>query len=91
MNAIGTQDAISRRSFLKVTLLASGALLVGVGCEDPTQINELKDGIWTANLYVRINADGTVTIDGRRFEVASFYRSLQTLRQVGPKSGPFGR
>ena len=62
MNAIGVQGAINRRSFLKVTLLASGALLVGVGCDDPQQINELKDGTWTANLYVRINADGTVTI-----------------------------
>ena len=62
MNAIGVQGAINRRSFLKVTLLASGALLVGVGCDDPMQINELKGDTWTANLYVRINADGTVTI-----------------------------
>ena len=62
MNAIGVQGAINRRSFLKVTLLASGALLVGVGCDDPQQINELKGGTWTANLYVRINTDGTVTI-----------------------------
>ncbi|MGB5491890.1 MAG: molybdopterin cofactor-binding domain-containing protein, partial [Woeseiaceae bacterium] len=62
MNATGVQGAIDRRSFLKVTLLASGALLVGVGCEDPAEINELKGGTWTANLYVRINTDGTVTI-----------------------------
>jgi isoquinoline 1-oxidoreductase beta subunit len=62
VNAAGVQGAIDRRSFLKVTLLASGALLVGVGCEGPAQVNELKGSTWTANLYVRINTDGTVTI-----------------------------
>ncbi len=62
MNANAMPGAIDRRSFLKVTLLASGAMLVGVGCDDPKQIIEPQDGDWTANLYVRINADGTVTI-----------------------------
>ncbi len=62
MNAAEIPGAIDRRSFLKVTLLASGAMLVGVGCDDPKQIIEPQDGDWTANLYVRINTDGTVTI-----------------------------
>ena len=62
MNAAAMPGAIDRRSFLKVTLLASGAMLVGVGCDDPKQIIERQDGDWTANLYVRINTDGTVTI-----------------------------
>ena len=62
MNAAEKPGAIDRRSFLKVTLLASGAMLVGVGGDDPKQIIEPQDGDWTANLYVRINTDGTVTI-----------------------------
>ena len=62
MNVSRTQDTLNRRSFLKVSMLATGALLIGVGCDDPMQANEMRDGTWTPNLYVRINADGTVTI-----------------------------
>ena len=53
---------LSRRSFLKVSLLASGALVVGVGWTVPGSANEIKNETWVPNLYVRINRDGTVTI-----------------------------
>ena len=51
---------MKRRSFLKVSLLTSGALLVGVGYQN-TSLAASAD-TWVANLYVRINPDGTVTI-----------------------------
>ncbi|MDH3468275.1 MAG: molybdopterin-dependent oxidoreductase, partial [Gammaproteobacteria bacterium] len=62
MNAAEMQNLIDRRSFLKVSLLASGALLVGVGCNDSVQSNEPGGDSWVANLYVRIDTDGTITI-----------------------------
>ena len=56
------QKSMNRRSFLKVSMLASGALIVGVGCERPSPANTLEQRTWIPNLYVRINIDGTVTI-----------------------------
>jgi isoquinoline 1-oxidoreductase beta subunit len=52
---------LDRRAFLKVSLLASGALLVGVGYGSTAQA-ALDDGRWVPNLYVRIDSDGRVTI-----------------------------
>jgi len=57
-----SQDTLSRRSFLQVSMLATGALVIGVGCNGPTRANEMQDGLWKPNLYVRIDADGTITI-----------------------------
>ncbi len=52
----------NRRTFLKVSLMASGALLVGVGWGDPCHANSLDGDRWKPNLYVRIDLDGRVTI-----------------------------
>jgi len=53
---------MDRRTFLQVSLLASGALLVGVGRS--TDSCAASQGIerWAPNLYVRIERDGRVTI-----------------------------
>jgi isoquinoline 1-oxidoreductase beta subunit len=56
------QTSMNRRSFLKVSILASGALIVGVGCERPSPANSMEQRTWVPNLYVQINTDGTVTI-----------------------------
>jgi isoquinoline 1-oxidoreductase beta subunit len=53
---------LGRRTFLKVSLMASGALMVGVGPGRPLGANELQKNIWAPNLYVRIDRDGMVTI-----------------------------
>ncbi len=46
---------MNRRAFLKSSMLASGALLIGVSSNgDPSE--------WAPNLYVRIDPDGTITI-----------------------------
>jgi isoquinoline 1-oxidoreductase beta subunit len=57
---------MKRRSFLQVSLLTTGALLVGVGCENKpaggSGAGSASGDTWIANLYVRINPDGTVAI-----------------------------
>jgi isoquinoline 1-oxidoreductase beta subunit len=53
---------MKRRSFLKISLLTSGALLVGVGCMRKSVDQPTAGDAWIANLYVRINPDGTVAI-----------------------------
>jgi isoquinoline 1-oxidoreductase beta subunit len=53
---------MNRRAFLKTSLLASGALLIGVGaCGEPTTGGTAQE-TWKPNLYVRINPDGKITI-----------------------------
>lgn len=53
---------INRRAFLKVSMAASGALLISCGRISPTADTSTETDTWVANLYVRINTDGTVTI-----------------------------
>jgi isoquinoline 1-oxidoreductase beta subunit len=53
---------MDRRTFLQVSLLASGALLVGVGRTGVADVNGPADELWAPNLYVRIDRDGLVTI-----------------------------
>ncbi len=60
MNPRPDSNNLDRRTFLKVSLLASGALLVGVG--RGAAAAQPADGRWVPNLYVRIDMDGTVTI-----------------------------
>ncbi|MBT8066653.1 MAG: molybdopterin-dependent oxidoreductase [Gammaproteobacteria bacterium] len=55
-------EGLDRRTFLKVSLLATGALVVGVGRADSSNTGQLANGTWAPNLYVRINTDGRVTI-----------------------------
>ncbi len=53
---------LGRRTFLKVSLMASGALVVGVGPGRPAGAGELQNEPWAPNLYVRIDRQGAVTI-----------------------------
>ncbi|MGB5689835.1 MAG: molybdopterin cofactor-binding domain-containing protein, partial [Woeseiaceae bacterium] len=53
---------MDRRAFLKVSMLASGALLVGCGRISSTGPGLAENETWVANLYVRIDTDGTITI-----------------------------
>jgi len=62
MKPVKQTVAMDRRSFLKVSLLASGALVIGCGRFDSATANELEDGTWIPNLYVRIDTDGNITI-----------------------------
>jgi len=53
---------VNRRAFLKVSILASGALVVGVGRpDDPAAVKAGPDS-WIPNLYVRIDSGGGITI-----------------------------
>ena len=56
---LGNMD---RRAFLKTSLLASGALLIGVGSCAREETGKLASETWIPNLYVRIDPDGKITI-----------------------------
>lgn len=62
MNTSKESKGLDRRAFLKVSLLASGALLVGVGRNGSSHAAGIENETWAPNLYVRINTDGGVTI-----------------------------
>ena len=56
---LGNMD---RRAFMKTSLLASGALLIGVGSCAREETGKLASETWIPNLYVRIDPDGKITI-----------------------------
>lgn len=62
MSPVKQTVSMDRRSFLKVSLLASGALIIGCGRFKSVEANELKNSTWIPNLYVRIDTDGKITI-----------------------------
>jgi len=62
MSGAGTMEGISRRSFIQVSMLASGALLVGVGCARDEEAAAMQAEAWSPNLYLRIEPDGKVVI-----------------------------
>lgn len=62
MTDLKPRISMDRRSFLKVSMLASGALMIGCGRISSTDETPFEKQTWVANLYVRINTDGTVTI-----------------------------
>ena len=62
MNTTELQMSMDRRAFLKVSILASGALMVGVGCKGSFKASDGENGVWKPNLYVRIGTDGMITI-----------------------------
>ena len=53
---------MDRRAFLKTSLLASGALLIGIGSCAREESGEIAGETWIPNLYVRIDPDGKITI-----------------------------
>ncbi len=52
----------NRRAFLKVSALASGAFMIGVGYRSAHAKHHEEGETWAPNLYVRIDPDGSVTI-----------------------------
>jgi len=60
---MNTRDNLNRRSFLKVSALASGAFIIGVSHRNSAHAQTGADGeVWTPNLYVRIDPNGAITI-----------------------------
>jgi isoquinoline 1-oxidoreductase beta subunit len=62
MKSPNESKGLDRRAFLKVSLMASGALVVGVGRFDTSRAEALDGDTWVPNLYVRINTNGRVVI-----------------------------
>jgi len=78
MRALQQPTSMDRRSFLKVSMLASGALIIGCGRFDQVEASELENGTWVPNLYVRINTDGNITIVSKNPGAGTARRSLRT-------------
>lgn len=55
-------ENLNRRAFLKVSVLASGAFMIGVSRNDAHADHHKEGKNWTPNLYVRIDPDGKITI-----------------------------
>jgi isoquinoline 1-oxidoreductase beta subunit len=62
MKVLDQKTGMDRRAFLKVSMMASGALMIGVNWASAALANELDGSTWTPNLYVRIDRDGKITI-----------------------------
>ena len=75
MSARRPDPDLGRRAFLKVSLLASGALVVGVNWAGATEGGAPGVEPWTPNLYVKLNRDGTVTIVSKNPEACLLYTS----------------
>ena len=94
MNRSIEGDGISRRAFLKVSMLASGALLIGTGWAREAGAG-LAGETWKPNLYVRIDRDGVVTIVSKNPEAGQGeedapYRHTHAGGQGAPAGGADG-
>ena len=56
------RKTMDRRTFLRTSLLASGALMVSVGSYGLLSAGEKAQETWIPNLYVRIDPDGKISI-----------------------------
>ena len=76
MNSINPE--VSRRSFLRVTALAGGGLLLGFSVDPNTkELLALEPGADTQlNTFIRINADGTVTIVAKNPEIGQGVKTM---------------
>src|SRR5687768_18039086 len=69
---------VSRRSFLRVTALAGGGLLLGFSVDPLTrELLALEPGAEAQlNTFIRINADGTVTIMAKNPEIGQGVKTM---------------
>jgi hypothetical protein len=56
------KPGLNRRAFLKVVIMASGSLMIGVTKASTATIAKAAGEPWIPNLYVRIDRDGRITI-----------------------------
>jgi isoquinoline 1-oxidoreductase beta subunit len=69
--------ALDRRSFLRLSALAGGGLVLGfylrssarAGAAEISKITGMTDGNFSPNAYIKIGQDGTVTIYSARPEI----------------------
>ena len=69
-----TKTNLNRRSFLRVTALAGGGLLLGSYAKARTVAQ--TDAMLSPNAFIRIGSDGTVTIMAKAPEVGQGVKNL---------------
>lgn len=76
-----TKVPVNRRAFLKVSALASGALLIGVGYRETVRAahHGKKAKTWAPNLYVRIDPDGKITIISKNPEAGQGIKTAMPM------------
>lgn len=62
MKTTEQKPGLNRRAFLKVVIMASGSLMIGVTKASTATIAKAAGEPWIPNLYVRIDRDGRITI-----------------------------
>jgi len=61
--------ALDRRTFLRVSALAGGGLLIAIHLSESEAATAAGDAVFTPNAFIRIGADGTVTIMAKNPEI----------------------
>ena len=57
------ESSISRRNFLKVSALSGGGMLLSFSfLNHASEAKPLEDSVFTPNVYIKINADGTIVL-----------------------------
>ena len=62
MKTTEQKSGLNRRAFLKVVIMASGSLMIGVTKASTATLAKAAGEPWIPNLYVRIDRDGRITI-----------------------------
>lgn len=59
---MSNETALSRRHFFKITALTGGGMLVGFSLFNGAEASPLPDAVFTPNSYIKIGADGLITL-----------------------------
>ena len=82
-----TKTLVNRRSFIKITALAGGGMIVAFNLESDLFAQGFGGGQMQANAFIKFTPDGNVTIINKNPEVGQGVKNmLPMIRQVVRKA-----